>query len=312
MGTNRRQRRAAKILSSEGTAPDSRKTLIELTKLHREENEILQPMEDYSCEAYQFDKGKVLLQLQSFSNFTATGPSKMYPEHLLHAINCSVSDQSKRTMISLTKLVTMASRGQLPSFVAPAFCSATLTALNKKKTGIAVGDVIRRLVAKCIAKEAAIEAVELFGAKQLGIVVREGAESIVHATKITFERVKRVKSGVILQIDFRNAFISVKRSHLLGSTNVLMPSIMSFESFWYSKHSDLFFNSSTDDCQTGVQQGDPLGLLLFLLAIWPVIDEIKSKTPNPWKHCWYFDDGIIAGTKIELCKALEILSESGE
>ena len=205
--------RAAKILSSEGVAPDNRKTLIELKKLHPEENEILEPLEDYSCEAYQFDEGKVLLQLQSFSKFTAAGPSKMYPEHLLQAINCSTFDQSKRAMNSLTKLVNLASSGQLPSFVALAFCSATLTAMNKKKTGIrpiAVGEVIRRLVAKCIAKEAAIEAVELFGSKQLGVAVKGGAESIVHATKLTFERMKSVKSGGILQIDFRNAFISVK------------------------------------------------------------------------------------------------------
>ena len=193
--------RAAKILSSEGIAPDNRKTLLELKKLHPEENEILEPLEDYSCEAYQFDE---------------------------------------RAMNSLTKLVNLASRGQLPSFVAPAFCSATLTALNKKKTGIrpiAVGEVIRRLVAKCIAKETAIEAVELFGSKQLGVAVKGGAESIVHATKITFERMKSVKSGGILQIDFRNAFNSVKRSHL-GSTKVLMPRIISFASFCYSKHSD--------------------------------------------------------------------------
>ena len=166
--------RAANILSSEGTAPDNRKTLIELKKLHPEENEILEPLEYYSCEAYQFDEGKVLLQLQPFSSFTAAGPSKMYPEHLLHALNCSISDQSKRAMNSLTKLVNLASRGQLPSFVAPPFCSARLTASNKKKTDIrpiALGEVIRRLVAKCIAKEAAIEAVELFGSKQLGVVV---------------------------------------------------------------------------------------------------------------------------------------------
>ena len=143
-------------------------------------------MEDYSCEAFQFDESKVLLQLQSFSNFTAAWPSKMYPEHLLHAINSLISDQSKRAMISLTKLVNLASRGQLASFVAPAFCSATITALNKKKTGIrpiAVSEVNRRLIAKYIAKEAAIEAVVLFGTKQCGVAVRGGAESIVHATK---------------------------------------------------------------------------------------------------------------------------------
>ena len=161
-------------------------------------------------------------------------------------------------------------------------------------------------------KKQLIEAVELFGAKQLGAAVRGGAESIVHDAKITFERMKIVKSGGILQIDFRNAFNSVKRSHLLGSTKVLIHSIMSFASFCYSKHSDLIFKSSNVDSQTGVQQGDPIGPLLFSLAIWPLLDEIESKLPNLSQHCWHLDDGIIAGTEIELCKALEILSESGE
>ena len=74
----------------------------------------------------------------------------------------------------------------------------------------------------------------------------------------------------------------------------------------------MFFNSSTVGSETGVQQGDPLGPLLFSLAIWPLIDEIESKIPNLLQHCWYLDDGIIEGTEIDLCKALEILSESGE
>ena len=71
--------RAAKTLSSEGIAPDNRKTLIELEKLHPGENKTLEPMEDYSCEAFHFDEAKVLLQLHSFSNFTAAGPSKCTP-----------------------------------------------------------------------------------------------------------------------------------------------------------------------------------------------------------------------------------------
>ena len=204
----------------------------------------------------------------------------------------------------------MASSDQLPSFVATAFRSATLTALNKRKTGlrpIDVGEVIRRLIAKCNPKEAATDAVKLFGAKPLGVDVRGDAESIVHATKIAFERMKGTKSGSVLQIDFGNAFNSVKRRHLLGSTKVLMPSLMSFTSFCYSKQNDLFLNTSTVDSQSGVQQGDPLGPILFSVAIWPLINKIESKLPNHWKHCWYLDDGIIAGTEIELCESLEIL-----
>ena len=60
----------------------------------------------------------------------------MYPEHLLHALKCGAPDQSKRAITSLTKFVNLANRGQLPEFVAPILCSATLTALKKLKDGV--------------------------------------------------------------------------------------------------------------------------------------------------------------------------------
>ena len=59
-------------------------------------------------------------------------------------------------MNSLTKLVNLASRGQLPGFVASAFCSATSTALNKKKIGIrpiAVGRLFGALLPSALQKK---------------------------------------------------------------------------------------------------------------------------------------------------------------
>ena len=61
-----------------------------------------------------------------------------------------------------------------------------------------------------------------------------------------------------------------------------------------------------------MQQGDPLGPLLFSLTLWPIIEEIKTKIPNLTQHCWYLDDGIIAGTEPELNEALDILTVSGK
>ena len=181
--------RAAKILSSDGVAPDNKETLKELMNLHPAE---VPPREtdDYSSYADQFDEASVFKQLQSFSNFTAAGPSKMYPEHLLHAVTCAVPNQSRKSITSITKLVKLASRGQLPSFVAPNFSSGSFTALKKTKGDvrpIAVGEVFRRLIAKCIAQEASSEAVELFSSRQLDVAVKCGAESILHATKQTFQ-----------------------------------------------------------------------------------------------------------------------------
>ena len=115
----------------------------------------------------------------------------MFPEHLLHAVQCTASDQSQITLRVLTKLVNRSCRGELPEFVSKTLCSASLSALSKQKGGIhpiAVGEVLRRLIAKCLAKAANLEAKELFQSLQLGVRVEGGAEAIIHSTKLSYEK----------------------------------------------------------------------------------------------------------------------------
>ena len=142
-------------------------------------------------------------QIKTSHNFSAAGQSEMYPEHLLHAVNCAASDQSKQAITSITKLVNVATRGQLPVSVESVFCSASLTALKKLKGGvrfIAVGEVLRRLVANCTAKQTQTESADFFSSKQLGLGNKGGAESNIHAIKITFEKLQLSQDAGILQI----------------------------------------------------------------------------------------------------------------
>ena len=176
--------RAAKVLSSDDVAPDNAATLNELRKLKPKEKQPHHQFDqDANTNAYQFDEASVFFPIELFSKFIVAGPSGMYPEHLLHDVYCGAPDQSKRAITSLTKFVNLASRGELPEFVAHILCSATLTALKKLKGGvrpIAVGEVIRGLIAKCIVREANSEAVAPFNTTQLSVAVNSGAESIVH------------------------------------------------------------------------------------------------------------------------------------
>ena len=115
--------------------------------------------------------------------------------------------------------------------VAPTFCSASLTALQKIKGGvlpIAVGEVFRRLIAKCIAQEASSEVVELFSSTQLGVAFKCGAESIVHATKQNFQNLLNNEKGGLLQIDFKKAFNSNTRSGVLDAAQKFIPSLAPF------------------------------------------------------------------------------------
>ena len=197
--------RAANVLASDVFAPVNKAILDNLKKLHPPEEKPI-VVQNFSSQAYQFSEENVSEQLNLFPRFTAAGPSKGFPEHLLHAVQCTASDQSQIALRVLTKHVDISCRREIPELASQALCSASLSTLLKKKGGyrpIAVGEVLRRPIAKCLAKEANLEAEELFEGLQLGVGVNGGAEAIIHSTKISYGKTLTLSSSSgILQIHF--------------------------------------------------------------------------------------------------------------
>ena len=95
-------------------------------------------------------------------------------------------------------------------------------------------------------KKAKSEAIELFDSIQLGVGVNGGAEAIIHAPKITYEKIldSDLREGV-LQIDFRKAFNLVKRSQLLQAACDFIPGTAAFTNFCYSQHVPLLYNNAS-------------------------------------------------------------------
>ncbi|XP_026425407.1 uncharacterized protein LOC113321716 isoform X2 [Papaver somniferum] len=60
----------------------------------------------------------------------------------------------------------------------------------------------------------------------------------------------------------------------------------------------------------GVQQGDPLGPLLFGLALHQIAEKIASHCTLDL-HAWYLDDGTIACDTMEVSKVLKIIQSDG-
>ena len=123
----------------------------------------------------------------------------------------------------------------------------------------------------------------------MGVGTPKGCEASVHAVRAYVES-PMVQDQVLLKIDFKNAFSSVRRDVVLKLVQERLPELYPFVYQCYGKESNLFFGEDSIQSSEGVQQGDPLGPFLFSLAVMDVIKKMKSDL-----NVWYLDDGTLAG-----------------
>ena len=80
----------------------------------------------------------------------------------------------------------------------------------------------------------------------------------------------------ITKLDFTNAFNCLHRDVMLETILKHVPEILFFCHLSYSNSTMLKFNSRTIISDDGIQQGDPLGLLLFCLTIHPLLKSFPA------------------------------------
>ncbi|XP_063389112.1 uncharacterized protein LOC134674887 [Cydia fagiglandana] len=137
--------------------------------------------------------------------------------------------------------------------------------------------------------------------RQMGFGTVLGCEAAIHATR--HYAVERHASGdVIIKIDIKNAFNTVERDTILKEVLEKTPSLYPFIYQCYASPSNLFYTGDVIRSQVGAQQGDPLGPLIFCLAIHQIICEVKTPL-----NVWYLDDGIIGGSPDVVVQGLNTL-----
>ena len=217
------------------------------------------------------DENKIFRSLRSFSGGCCGGIDGLRPTHLLDLVAVSTAEAGLHLRRSITNLTNKILRGDVSDYAVKLLFSSNLTALRKKDGSIrpvAVGNVFRRLVAKvgCYAVTRAVSH-ELLPI-QFGASVKGGAEAAVHAAR-TFitNNIDSNDHKIIVKLDMMNAFNSVRRDHVLQTCLDRTPEIDKLSFLVYSKPSSDIASGHSITSSTGVQQGDPIGPLLFALAV---------------------------------------------
>ncbi|CAJ1343891.1 unnamed protein product [Effrenium voratum] len=129
--------------------------------------------------------------VRSFPNGSAGGPTGLKPQHLLDAQAPGHTDELFRLLALVAKEL---ARGSAPPAVRQLLSGASLVALPKQGGGhrpIAVGEVLRRVVGKCLAAEVRDQARQHLEPRQVGVGTPAGAEAVVHTVRQWVRRHRR-------------------------------------------------------------------------------------------------------------------------
>ena len=205
--------------------------------------------------------------------------------------------------------------GRAPAEVAVFLAGGNLTALKKPAPGdirpIAVGESIRRLTGKCLCVALKEKAASFFEPSQFGVACPNGAEKVIHGLRACIDKHWFDDDIGVLKIDMKNAFNLVSRQALLSECAKHFPELFPWVSWCYGQHPLLWHSLGCLTSESGVQQGDPLGPLLFSLVLNILVKAISTTCSNLLNHAWYMDDGVLAGPRATLCRAITLLQSEG-
>lgn len=301
---------AIRILSSSETmAPHDDQTIRLLQEKHPPSSPDLQfPEPPNNVNPLSVQEKDVQSAISSFPSGSAGGMDGFRPQFLKDIISVSAGEAGKRVLKALSQLCNFLLSGRVNEQVCPFLFGASLCALVKKDGGIrpiAVGSVFRRLTAKLACRHVQSGLSDYFMPNQLGVGVKRGCEILIHAVRHYVTSPENSRK-VLLKIDYANAFNSISRDIMMKQVIDKVPIVYPFLEQCYRTPSYLFYGNNVILSESGCQQGDPCGPLLFSLTVHPMIEALDTEL-----NSWYLDDATLADTPARVLdnfKKLKVLA----
>ena len=166
---------------------------------------------------------------------------------------------------------------------------------------------------KCLCAALRVKAASFFEPYQFGVACPRGAERIIHGLRACVEEHWLEEDFGVLKVDMKNAFNQVSRRALLSECAEHFPELLPWVGWCNGQHPYLWHTLGCLTSESGVQQGDPLGPLLFSLVLNVLVKTISEDTAcsSNLFHAWYLDDGVLAGPRQSLCQCLSLLQVHG-
>lgn len=307
-------RKAIQSLSSYGSAPPCNNTT-EILRSKHPAGPIVDNFIISNIEALKFNEEEVLNALRSFPKGTACGRSGLRASHLLEMSGIP----NEYFLSNLTSVINIAAAGKAPIDFAPYFMSAPLVPVLKKDGNIrpvAVGEILRRLISKLAMRKIRQKAAEYLSPLQVGVGVEGGIEAILHGFNRKIKSRTFTAHHVAIMVDFENAFNNINRNEFIRQVKKYFPELLPWVLFCYRYPAWLYSGEDIIEARAGVQQGDPLGPLLFALALQPLLEKlqrINSQTdePAPIVVAYLDDISIISPSVATAKRCIDLLCEEG-